>query len=65
MIDAKRKTSGVTLDNLAQFIAVCSNELLLQSRCLELNGDMVAVGGNQTVTTFKADDIGNLRIGEF
>ena len=35
----------MTLNNLTQLIAVCGNELLLKRGCLELDGDVVAVGG--------------------
>ena len=50
------------LEHLAQFIPVCGDELLLQLGSFELNGDMIAVGGNESVPSLKACDVGNFRV---
>ena len=53
------------LEHLAQFIPVCGDELLFQLGSFELNGNMITVGGNETVASLEACDVGDLRICEF
>ena len=50
---------------MTQFIAVCSDELLLQFGGFELNRDVIVIGGDQSISSLKAGDIGNLRVCQF
>ena len=52
------------LEHLAQFIPVCGDELLLQLGGFELNGYVIAVGGNESVAALEACDVGNFCICE-
>ena len=55
----------VGLEDLTQLIAVCCNQLLFQSRGLELNRNVIAIGGDQAIATLEAGNIHDFRIGQF